>query len=116
MRAYSVDLRERIIKAWQAGHSQAVIADRYEVSLSTVKRLIRQYKREGHVKPKQRTQWRQQIGTEAQLAALEAQLAAYPDSTIAHHMELWEANHQEKISYSTMWRAIQRVKWTRKKR
>lgn len=116
MKAYSTDLRKRIIKAWQTGQSQARIADRYEVSLSTVKRVIRQYRREGHVEPKLCGAWARQLGTPAELAELEAQLAAHPDSTIQHHCELWAQTHHQRISYTTMWRAIQRVKWTRKKR
>jgi transposase len=116
MKAYSTDLRERIIKAWQAGQPQSAIADHYAVSLSTVKRLIRQYKQTGHVEAKQRTHWSRKIGTVAQRAALEDQLAAHSDSTIAQHLARWAEAHQAKISYSTMWRAIQGLNWTHKKR
>jgi transposase len=38
MRAYSMDLRERIVAAVDAGASQSQVAERFEVSLRTVER------------------------------------------------------------------------------
>lgn len=41
MRAYSTDLRARIVRAVEKGMSKAAAARRYEVGLSTVKRYAR---------------------------------------------------------------------------
>lgn len=50
--AYSIDLRQRIINAYEAKEgSQRQLAKRFQVSLSFVKRLIRRYQDTGQVKP-----------------------------------------------------------------
>ena len=45
MKAYSDDLRMRVIKQWQAGKRQAELAALFEVSAGSVKRWVKQYKR-----------------------------------------------------------------------
>ncbi len=40
MEAYSLDLRERIVKSWQQGQPKRAIARAFMVSYSTVKRYI----------------------------------------------------------------------------
>ncbi len=52
MQALSLDLRERIIKRWQEGQPKAAIARVFLVSLSSVKRYVKQFQTEGHVRPK----------------------------------------------------------------
>ncbi|MDZ8258650.1 helix-turn-helix domain-containing protein [Nostoc sp. ChiQUE01b] len=47
---YSTDLRQRVVDAHQAKlGSQRQLADRFQVSLSFVQRLIRSYKKTGKV-------------------------------------------------------------------
>jgi transposase len=50
------------------------------------------------------------------LDGLRPQLEAHPDATLEEHCRLWEATTGVKVSSSTMGRAIQRLKWTRKKK
>jgi transposase len=52
MEALSLDLRERIVKTWQQGQRKIRIARLFMVSLSSVKRFIKQFQTEGHVRPK----------------------------------------------------------------
>ena len=40
MQAYSLDLRERIVKSWQQGQPKSALARLFTVSLSSVKRYI----------------------------------------------------------------------------
>ncbi len=47
MKAYSEDLRERVIAAWHDGQTQAWIAKTYRISTGTIKRYIQRYKMTG---------------------------------------------------------------------
>lgn len=49
MKAYSEDLRERVIAAWHDGQTQAWIAKTYRISTGTIKRYIQRYKMTGKV-------------------------------------------------------------------
>ncbi|MEE6162398.1 helix-turn-helix domain-containing protein [Cylindrospermopsis raciborskii DSH] len=51
---YSIDLRNRVIVAWVAREgSQRQLAERFKVSLSFVRNLVRRYRETGQVEPKQ---------------------------------------------------------------
>ncbi len=88
MKAYSDDLRQRILRAVDQGHRQAEIAAAFQVSLATIKRYLKQRRDTGHVSakpipgrpPKQRA---------ALEAALPEQLAAHRDVTLAEHCRLY---------------------------
>jgi transposase len=48
MRAYSQDLRERVLSAWERGERPTEIAKRYEVSRKWVYQVGNRYDREGN--------------------------------------------------------------------
>jgi transposase len=50
--ALSVDLRERVVRAVEAGASRHQAAERFGVSLASASRWCGQFAREGHVDPK----------------------------------------------------------------
>src|SRR6266567_7911547 len=52
MKAYSQDLRQRVVRAVDAGQSQAEIAKTFAVSVAAVKRSLKQRQETGHVLPK----------------------------------------------------------------
>ena len=53
--AYSIDLLERVVRAYQAGEgTQAQIAQRFQVSPSFVQRLLRRHRQSGQVTAKGR--------------------------------------------------------------
>jgi transposase len=114
MRAYSTDLRERIVHAVASGQRKATVARTYRVSLSTVKRYVSQHAATGRLLPRRRTAPPPRIGG-GQYPALLAQLDAAPDATLAEHCQMWEEAHGVRVSVPTMWRAIARVGWTPKK-
>ncbi|HVO44093.1 MAG TPA: helix-turn-helix domain-containing protein [Aggregatilineales bacterium] len=115
MKGYSLDLRERVIHSWQSGKTQAWIAQQFEMSVSTVKRYISQYRAQGHVKAKAQ-QYKQPTIRGEQLEALRQQLAAHPDATLGEHIGWWGERTGQWVSTSMMWRAVDRAGWTRKKR
>ncbi len=117
MSGYSLDLRERVIKAWQQGKKQAWLAETFAISLSTVKRYIGRHKALGHIQATEQGRKQPTISDE-QLPLLVEQLQANRGATLEKHVALW-AEHQHvqvSVSVSMMWRAIDRAGWTYKKR
>ncbi|MGH2535296.1 MAG: IS630 transposase-related protein, partial [Thermomicrobiales bacterium] len=108
MKAYSTDLRERIVRAADAGLSRAAIAQRFEVGTATVTRYLRQRRDQGNLAPKPRPGWAAKIGP-AQWPGLAAQVAAHPDATLAEHCAQWEQTAGVHVSVATMSRLLRRL-------
>ena len=53
MKAYSQDVRERVLRAVNHGYPKAEIVQMFGISLSTLKRYIKQQREEGNVRPKE---------------------------------------------------------------
>jgi len=115
MKAYSEDLRQRIVQAVASGCSQPVVADRYNVSLNSVNRYVTQWRTTGSLAARPRP-GRPRTIPPAAVATLVAQFDADPDATFATYCHRWEAATGVRVSESTMYRAQRRVGWTRKKR
>jgi len=115
MKAYSLDLRERVVGAVATGQSQAAVARTFQVSRTTVKRYVAQQRHTGSLHPTPPARKPPQIGPAEQLA-LRAQLDAHPDATLAEHCTRWAEAQGGRVSVPTMWRAIARLGWTPKKR
>ena len=64
MRGYSEDLRQRVIKQWQAGKKLSDLVELFAVSAGSVKRWIRQYREKGDVQGKQGTVWTYRLSPE----------------------------------------------------
>ena len=115
MRAYSLDLRERIISHWQQGQGQSAIARMFMVSLSTVKRYIKRYTTTGSVEAtiQRRKQGKLTKRLRKQLAR---QVDKHADYTLGQHVALWNKQHQVQVSESCLSRALRRMGITRKKK
>ena len=115
MQAYSLDLRERIVAAVDAGHARPEVARRFSVSPATISNYLRLRQETGGLAPSPRPGM-----ASVKLAALRVglvpQLEAHPDATLVEHCRLWEAEHGMAVSEATMSRAIAALGWTRKKR
>src|SRR6266702_7249427 len=114
MKAYSQDLRQRILQTVDEGKTQAQAACLLKVSETTVKRYVRQRRERGHVRPKP-IPGRPPTKRAPLEAQLQPQLEKQPDATLQEHCDTWEAKAGIKVSISTMSRAIEHLKWTRKK-
>ncbi len=114
MKAYSVDLRQRVLAAVDRGMPRSQVVATFGVSLATLKRWLI-LRRSCPELPAQSPPGRPgTIGPE-QEAALRAQLAEHPDATFAQHAQLWQAGQGSALSEWTLGRAIRRLGWTRKK-
>jgi transposase len=115
MRAYSLDLRERVVKAVDQGASIAEVAARYELSERTVKRYLKRRKERGNIKA-DGSPGRPRLIPQEQEVALIKQSASYPDATVEQHRDRWNKGKKIKLSSATMCRALRRVGQTLKKR
>jgi transposase len=115
MRAYSVDLREHVVAAVQAGRRRMEVAEVFGISLRTVERYLRQQQQTGALAPKPVPGRRREIPPE-QEAQLTTQLRAYPTATLEQHRARWAESTGVWISATTMYRAIKRLGWTWKKK
>ena len=114
MKAYSQDLRERVVRAVDQGKSRQEIVSLFGVSLATLKRYLKQRRETGSLKPKTIPGRPATKRLQVQLN-LEAQLRACPAVSLERHCELWEQAHGMRVSPKTMSRAISGLNWTRKK-
>jgi len=115
MRAYSIDLRQRIVAAVDNGLPRQQVAATFGVSLATIQRLLALRRDGGTLAPKAPPGRQREIAPEHH-EALWAQLEAHPDATIEQHARLWNAARGAAVSQWTVGRAIRRLGWTRKKR
>ena len=115
MRAYSEDLRRRVLAAVDGGMTRSAAARVFGVGRATVKRYLRLRREAGGLAPRPR-RGPPPIKTSALAAALPARLEAAPDATLAEHCAWYEAATGVRVSGPTMSRVIARLGWTRKKR
>ncbi len=114
MKAYSIDLRERIIESVESGTPREDVAKTYLVSLPTIERYVRLKRETGKLEPKPIVGRPSRKGA-ALHTGLSLQLQAHPDAYLEEHCRMWEERHGMKVSTATMSRAIKRLGWTPKK-
>ncbi len=114
MKQYSVDLRERLLGAIDAGLSQAEVARLFGVGTSTITRWRQQRATTGAVRPKVRPGRPPTIGP-AHAHALQRQVAQAPDATLVDHCATWAQTQGSAVSGATLSRSIRRLGITVKK-
>jgi transposase len=115
MKAYSADLRAKVLRAVDQGHAREEIVKLLGVSQATIKRYLKQRRETGEVAPKP-IPGRPPKKLGPLQAELLAQLQAHNDRGLEEQCRLWEQSHGVRVSTATMSRAIKRIGWTRKKR
>ncbi len=116
MRAYSVDLRERVVAALERGMSRDEVVTTFAVSLSSLKRWAAK-KRLGVALTPGTSPGRTPRLSETELSVLRTRLQAAPDATLDAHTAWWNEQHPKHcVSRATIDRAITRLGWSRKKR
>jgi transposase len=115
MRAYSIDLKERLVRAVAEGQPMRAVARRFGVAVTTVKRAVVQLRETGSLARRPIPGGPRKLGVE-QEAVLHARLEAAPDATVLEHCAWWAAEQGVTLSEATMWRAMRRMGWTQKQR
>src|SRR4051794_19841499 len=109
---YSIDLRERVLKAVDEGEgTQEQVAARFRVSARWVRKLLARRAATGSIAPEPNGGGRKPLIQGEAAEALRAAVRADPDATLE---ELREATGFAGC-LMTVWRAIERLKITRKK-
>jgi len=115
MRAYSTDLKERLVRAVATGLPMREAARRFGVAVTTVKRAVVQERETGTLERKPIPGRPRAISPEYE-ERLRLRLEDAPDATVLEHCAWWAEQYQQSLSEATMWRAIHRLGWTHKKR
>jgi transposase len=113
MRAYGLELRQRVVAAIEAGHEKDTVSAMFGVDRSTINRYLLLAANDD-LAPRTHPGRPRRIGP-AQEAELARQVRRHPTATLAEHCQHWEATHGQRVSVATMSRAISRLGWTRKK-
>jgi transposase len=114
MRAYSPDLRAKILAAVDRGMNKAQAARIFGVDDETIRRYVIQRRETGTLDPRPHP-GRSPLIRPEQREVLWAQLVEHPEATLIQHCTLWEARTGLRIAVPTMSREIRRLGWTRKK-
>jgi transposase len=113
-RAYSVDLRERVVRAVESGASRRATAAKFEVSISFVVKLMQRWYRQGTLQPDRIGGWKPSA-LAAHGERVRALVAAAPDLTIAELRQRLAADGIA-VSRSGLGRFLLAHGLTRKKR
>jgi len=115
MRAYSPDLKERLVRAVADSQPMREAARRFGGAVTTVKRAVVQERETGSWERKPIPGRPRALGEE-QEAVLRARLEAAPDATALEHCAWWAEQQGQELSEATLWRAIHRLGWPHKTR
>jgi|SRR5215213_2318335 len=116
MKAYSLDLRQKVIETYEAGGiTQRELAARFRVSLYFVVMLLKRWRVEQTFLPKRRGANMKPRLTPEIMQFLEQQLAHQCDLTLAELVETVERKYQVQVSTKTMSRMLVRERLRRKK-
>ena len=116
MKAYSVDLRKKIVAAHQEQKlSIRKTAEIFACSKSLVQKLIKQQKIEGNLQPKPRGKPRFSHLNNASKELKEI-VAAHPDATLVELCELFAERTGNWVGRTAMCNALQKLGLNRKKK
>ncbi len=114
MKAYSEDLRRKIVEAVERGTSKSEAARSFGVGLSSVKRYVGMAREGRSLSPKKRPGSKPKLGEDAR-RLLEADLAERPAATLPQRREFLRRVAGMEVSDSTVSRMLKRMGWSRKK-
>lgn len=114
MKPTSLDLRERIVAAYDAGEgTRQQIAERFKVSLGLVKKLLAQRKSLGTIEPQYQNVGRKPAFDDEALKKLDTFLRNQADATLMEIQEYF--NGYVSCSIQAVANAIKRLGWRYKK-
>ena len=117
MKAYSLDLRQKIVQSYEAGGiSQRQLATRFRVSTFFVVKVLGLHRRGEQLEAKRRGGRVKPLLTAEMREYLRDHLARRNDSSLAELSSLIEAEFGLTVSPPTVCRALQQMNLRRKKR
>ncbi len=117
MQAYSLDLRQRVVRTYEAGHDSITdVAEQFSVSISFVKKMLRQWRATSDLAPLPHGG-----GKPASLSAqvrqkLRSKVQAQSDITLTELQDFLAAEEQTSVHVATISRALATLDLPRKKR
>lgn len=109
MKAYSLDLREKIVETYQAGGvTQRELAARFRVSLNFIVTLLRRWRVAQTFAPKPRGAVMKPLLTPEIMEFLSKQIDARCDLTLRELVEIVEREYKVSVSPKTMSRMLVR--------
>jgi transposase len=115
VKAYSEDLRKRVVSAVAKGTPRKEVATTFAVSMPTIERWLRRQRETQSLAPKP-VPGPAAVKMDGLLEALPVRLAERADATLAEQCSWWRATSGVEVSTATMSRALTRLGWTRKKK
>jgi transposase len=111
MRPLSLDLRERIVAAYEANEgSHATLGRRFSVSARVVGKLVQQHRELGTLEPQMHHRGRKPAIAADDLEALKRHVKDYPDATGEERREALKLNCTTRTVYKTLHRLGQSFK------
>ena len=110
MRAYSQDIRLRIVRAYESGEgSQRELAARFKVSLSFVRDLLRRLRETGSIEPQPvRGGYAPKVDADA-MRVIRRLLQERPEATLGELCARYNEQSEKKVSRATMCRARRKI-------
>lgn len=116
MKAYSVDLRQKIIDAHnQQEGSQRQLAKRFRVSLTFIENLLKRYRTDGTVEPRGHGGGQVAKLSPEQETVLASLVEEDNDAILVELCDRLQQRVGVRVSRATMGRIVQKLKLTRKK-
>ncbi len=116
MRAYSIDLRERVVAAYEKGEKTiAEIAARFSVGQTFLKKMLRQKRQSGSLERLPPRAGAKKILFAPHRRFLAKQIKEKPDATLAELQENLQATKKVSVSRATVSRELQVLGLGRKK-
>jgi transposase len=117
MKAYSEDLRKKVLTAYQDEEvSMRQLAERFMVSLTFVFNLIKNFRQNGHIRPKPHGGGNTPAINEEGFGILAEIIKKKSDMTLKELCEYYEDKTGKKVSKSAMDRTLKKMGITRKKK
>lgn len=118
MSSYSMDLRVRVVEAYQRGEgTYKELAERFGVSYQSVGNWCRRFTEEGHCEPRPHGgRGPESKADPVGLAVLVETLEHFPEATLVERKELYREHTGVGVSTATMQRWVQELGWTHKKK
>ncbi len=117
MKAYSLDLRQRLVAAYEQGAGTlAELAALFRVSTFFLVKMLGQHRRGESLEPKPHSGGASLALNEEQRAVLRAAVATQPDATLKELQAVLTAKGRVRVSLATLCRELQRLHLPRKKK